>query len=132
MSIETLLPGGPVHWGVMLAQGWKSELAKVDRAETWTVAQDWARRAELLGFHGVWVFDHFQTYPARDDSPVLGGVASSSLASSTHCPRSDGVSGLARGGPGACTAAKYRSRGADLRGRAGAGGLLPGAGGRRA
>jgi hypothetical protein len=59
-----------------------------------------------------------------DGVPVVckQGVASSSLASSTHCPRSDGVSGLARGGPGACTAAKYRSRGADLRGRAGAGG----------
>jgi alkanesulfonate monooxygenase SsuD/methylene tetrahydromethanopterin reductase-like flavin-dependent oxidoreductase (luciferase family) len=71
MSIETLMPGGPVHWGVMLAQGWKGELANVDRDETWAVARDWARRAELLGFHGVWVFDHFQPYPARDDSPVL-------------------------------------------------------------
>jgi alkanesulfonate monooxygenase SsuD/methylene tetrahydromethanopterin reductase-like flavin-dependent oxidoreductase (luciferase family) len=71
MAIETLMPGGPVHWGVMLAQGWKGELAETGRSNSWPVAREWARRAELLGFHGVWVFDHFQSYPARDDSPVL-------------------------------------------------------------
>jgi alkanesulfonate monooxygenase SsuD/methylene tetrahydromethanopterin reductase-like flavin-dependent oxidoreductase (luciferase family) len=70
-SIETLTPGGPVHWGVMLAQGWKGELASVGRAEAWAAARDWAQEAERLGFDGVWVFDHFQPYPARDDSPVL-------------------------------------------------------------
>jgi alkanesulfonate monooxygenase SsuD/methylene tetrahydromethanopterin reductase-like flavin-dependent oxidoreductase (luciferase family) len=71
VAIKTLLPGGPVHWGVMLAQGWKGELAETGRPKSWGVARKWARRAELLGFHGIWVFDHFQPYPARDDSPVL-------------------------------------------------------------
>jgi alkanesulfonate monooxygenase SsuD/methylene tetrahydromethanopterin reductase-like flavin-dependent oxidoreductase (luciferase family) len=71
MAIETLKPSGPIHWGVMLAQGWKGELASVGKPESWAVARDWARQAELLGFHGVWVFDHFQPYPARDGSPVL-------------------------------------------------------------
>jgi alkanesulfonate monooxygenase SsuD/methylene tetrahydromethanopterin reductase-like flavin-dependent oxidoreductase (luciferase family) len=71
MAIETLRPGGPIHWGVMLAQGWKGELAAARRAESWHVARDWAKRAELLSFHGIWVFDHFQPYPACDDSPVL-------------------------------------------------------------
>jgi len=55
----------------MLAQGWKGELAGTPRAESWAVAREWARHAEVLGFDGVWVFDHFQPYPARDDSPVL-------------------------------------------------------------
>ena len=41
------------------------------RAESWPVAREWAQQAERLGFHGIWVFDHFQPYPARDDSPVL-------------------------------------------------------------
>ena len=27
--------------------------------------------SEQLGFDGIWVFDHFQPYPARDDSLVL-------------------------------------------------------------
>jgi Luciferase-like monooxygenase len=71
MSIETLADAGPVHWGVMLAQGWKGELAATGREKCWVVARDWASHAEFLGFHGVWVFDHFQPYPARDDSPVL-------------------------------------------------------------
>jgi alkanesulfonate monooxygenase SsuD/methylene tetrahydromethanopterin reductase-like flavin-dependent oxidoreductase (luciferase family) len=71
MAIETLRRGGPVHWGVMLAQGWKGELAAAGRPESWPVAREWARHAERLGFHGIWVFDHFQPYPARDDSPVL-------------------------------------------------------------
>ena len=69
--MSTLADGGAVHWGVMLAQGWKGELAETGRAESWPVAREWARQAERLGFHGIWVFDHFQPYPARDDSPVL-------------------------------------------------------------
>jgi Luciferase-like monooxygenase len=28
-------------------------------------------RPRVWGFHGIWVFDHFQPYPARDDSRVL-------------------------------------------------------------
>jgi len=55
----------------MLAQGWKGELADIGRAESWPLARDWAQQAERLGFHGIWVFDHFQPYPARDDCPVL-------------------------------------------------------------
>ena len=67
----TLTSAEAVHWGVMLAQGWKGELAETGRAGRWPVAREWARQAEHLGFHGIWVFDHFQPYPARDDSPVL-------------------------------------------------------------
>jgi alkanesulfonate monooxygenase SsuD/methylene tetrahydromethanopterin reductase-like flavin-dependent oxidoreductase (luciferase family) len=69
--MSTLTGTGAVHWGVMLAQGWKGELAETGRADSWPVAREWARQAERLGFHGIWVFDHFQPYPARDDSPVL-------------------------------------------------------------
>ena len=69
--MSTLTDAGAVHWGVMLAQGWKGELADTGRAESWPVARDWVQQAEHLGFHGIWVFDHFQPYPARDDSPVL-------------------------------------------------------------
>ena len=69
--METLTQAGRVHWGVMLAQGWKGELAATGREQAWPMAREWAVRAEELGLHGVWVFDHFQPYPARDDSPVL-------------------------------------------------------------
>jgi alkanesulfonate monooxygenase SsuD/methylene tetrahydromethanopterin reductase-like flavin-dependent oxidoreductase (luciferase family) len=69
--IETLTEPGRIHWGVMLAQGWKGELASASHEHAWPVARDWAIRAEDLGFDGIWVFDHFQPYPARDNSPVL-------------------------------------------------------------
>jgi alkanesulfonate monooxygenase SsuD/methylene tetrahydromethanopterin reductase-like flavin-dependent oxidoreductase (luciferase family) len=69
--IKSLTEPGRIHWGVMLAQGWKGELAAVGRERAWEVARDWAVQAEELGFDGVWVFDHFQPYPARDDAPVL-------------------------------------------------------------
>lgn len=69
--MSTLTDPAAIHWGVMLAQGWKGELAEAGPAESWWIAQEWAQHAECLGFHGIWVFDHFQPYPARDDSPVL-------------------------------------------------------------
>lgn len=69
--IETLTNPGTIHWGVMLAQGWKGELAQTGRQDAWIVARDWVQKAEQLGFHGIWVFDHFQPYAARDDNPVL-------------------------------------------------------------
>jgi alkanesulfonate monooxygenase SsuD/methylene tetrahydromethanopterin reductase-like flavin-dependent oxidoreductase (luciferase family) len=71
LRAHTLRPGGPVHWGVMLAQGWKGELAGCLPDEAWWVARTWARRVEDLGFDGLWAFDHLQPYPARDASPVL-------------------------------------------------------------
>jgi hypothetical protein len=50
VGIQTLRPGSPVHWGVMLAQGWKGELAGIDGPGSWAVARHWARQAEGLGF----------------------------------------------------------------------------------
>jgi alkanesulfonate monooxygenase SsuD/methylene tetrahydromethanopterin reductase-like flavin-dependent oxidoreductase (luciferase family) len=70
-GIGTLRPGRRVHWGVMLAQGWKGELGGVSGPQSWALAQLWAQQAESLGFNGLWVFDHFQPYPARDGSRVL-------------------------------------------------------------
>jgi hypothetical protein len=52
-AMSTLTAGGAVHWGVMLAQGWKDELAQAGRADSWLVAREWAREAERLGFHGI-------------------------------------------------------------------------------
>jgi alkanesulfonate monooxygenase SsuD/methylene tetrahydromethanopterin reductase-like flavin-dependent oxidoreductase (luciferase family) len=81
--VSTLRPDGPVHWGVMLAQGWKGELSEVPAHTSWQVAQEWAGHAEDLGFDGVWVFDHFQPYPRRDASPVLEAWTTLSALSQT-------------------------------------------------
>jgi alkanesulfonate monooxygenase SsuD/methylene tetrahydromethanopterin reductase-like flavin-dependent oxidoreductase (luciferase family) len=55
----------------MLAQGWKGEFAQTGWPDSWHAAQEWTQHAEQLGFDGIWVFDHFQPYPARDDSLML-------------------------------------------------------------
>lgn len=68
--MSTLACAGPPHWGVMLAQGWKGELRDSALAPAET-ALEWATACEELGFDGIWVFDHFVSYPARAESPVL-------------------------------------------------------------
>ena len=64
------MPAHPLHdndkpiFGVFMPQGWKMELADVEGdAEKWNVAVDVALRAEQLGFHSIWVYDHFHNVP---------------------------------------------------------------------
>ncbi|MBU6226958.1 MAG: LLM class F420-dependent oxidoreductase [Acidobacteria bacterium] len=64
------MPPHPLHdndkpiFGVFMPQGWKMELADVEGdAEKWNVAVDVALRAEQLGFHSIWVYDHFHNVP---------------------------------------------------------------------
>jgi alkanesulfonate monooxygenase SsuD/methylene tetrahydromethanopterin reductase-like flavin-dependent oxidoreductase (luciferase family) len=67
----------------MLAQGWKGELSGIPAQKSWEVARAWAVHAEELGFDGVWVFDHLQPYPMRDDSPMLEAWTTLSALSQT-------------------------------------------------
>ena len=64
------MPAHPLHsdgkpiFGVFMPQGWKMELVDVvGDAEKWNVAVDVALRAEELGFHSIWVYDHFHNVP---------------------------------------------------------------------
>lgn len=51
-------------FGVFMPQGWKMELVGIDDdAEKWNVAVDVALKAEALGFHSIWVYDHFHNVP---------------------------------------------------------------------
>ncbi len=51
-------------FGVFMPQGWKMELVGIDvDAEKWKVAVDVALKAEELGFHSIWVYDHFHNVP---------------------------------------------------------------------
>jgi F420-dependent oxidoreductase-like protein len=51
-------------FGVFMPQGWKMELVGIDGdAEKWNVAVDVALKAEKLGFHSIWVYDHFHNVP---------------------------------------------------------------------
>ena len=51
-------------FGVFMPQGWKMELVGIDDdAEKWNVAVNVALKAEALGFHSIWVYDHFHNVP---------------------------------------------------------------------
>ena len=64
MSAHPLHSDGKPIFGVFMPQGWKVELVEVvGDAEKWNVAVDVALRAEELGFHSIWVYDHFHNVP---------------------------------------------------------------------
>jgi F420-dependent oxidoreductase-like protein len=64
MSAHPLHDNGKPIFGVFMPQGWKMELVDVvGDEEKWNVAVDVAMRAEQLGFHSIWVYDHFHNVP---------------------------------------------------------------------
>ena len=53
-----------IIFGVFMPQGWKMELSGIDGAEAkWNKAVDIALLAEELGFHSIWLYDHFHNVP---------------------------------------------------------------------
>ncbi|MFL5755340.1 MAG: TIGR03560 family F420-dependent LLM class oxidoreductase [Chloroflexota bacterium] len=54
--------------GVIVPQGWTGEYDGVDAPEAWARTVAAARRADVLGFDSIWVFDHFHTTPEPTES----------------------------------------------------------------
>ena len=53
-----------VIFGVFMPQGWKMELSSIEGDEAkWQTAVDTALLAEKLGYHSIWVYDHFHNVP---------------------------------------------------------------------
>lgn len=46
-----------------MPQGWRLDLAGIDRSEHWEAMTRVARRIEQSGFESLWVYDHFHTVP---------------------------------------------------------------------
>ena len=46
-----------------MPQGWRLDLAGIDRSEHWETMTRVARRIEDSGFESLWVYDHFHTVP---------------------------------------------------------------------
>src|ERR1051326_7747892 len=50
--------------GVVVPQGWRMDLAGItDPAEGYETMARVAQEAEALGFHSIWLYDHFHTIP---------------------------------------------------------------------
>ena len=53
-----------VRFGVFVPQGWRLDLPpNLSPREQWDIIKRVALRAEELGFHSLWVYDHFHTVP---------------------------------------------------------------------
>jgi F420-dependent oxidoreductase-like protein len=53
-----------MRFGAFVPQGWRLDLAGIDRQEHWETMTRVARRIEESGFESLWVYDHFHTVPA--------------------------------------------------------------------
>lgn len=54
----------PMKFGVMAPQGWRMDLVDFpDPVEAYEAMTRVAQEAEHLGFHSVWLYDHFHTIP---------------------------------------------------------------------
>lgn len=61
-----------ITFGVFVPQGWKMELAGIERAEDkWQTAVDVAELAERLGYDSLWVYDHVHNVPVPAHEAVF-------------------------------------------------------------
>lgn len=53
-----------MDYGVMVPQGWRMDLADIpDPIEAYEAMTRVAHEAESLGYHSIWLYDHFHTVP---------------------------------------------------------------------
>lgn len=53
-----------MKYGVIVPQGWRLDLADIaDPVEAYEAMTRVAQEAERLGYHSVWLYDHFHTFP---------------------------------------------------------------------
>jgi len=61
-----------VSFGILLPQGWRLDLpAESSSGEQWRILVDAAKKIESLGFGGLWVYDHFHTFPIKEERSVF-------------------------------------------------------------
>jgi len=53
-----------MDFGIVVPQGWRMDLAGIaDPVEAYETMSRVAQEAEALGFHSIWLYDHFHTVP---------------------------------------------------------------------
>src|SRR5260370_3218651 len=53
-----------LDYGVMVPQGWRMDLVDIpDPIEAYEAMTRVAHEAEALGYHSIWLYDHFHTVP---------------------------------------------------------------------
>jgi len=57
--------------GLVIPQGWRLDLPKHQPDEQYALMECVLLKAEELGLHSAWLYDHFHTYPAVRREPVF-------------------------------------------------------------
>ena len=53
-----------MDFGVMVPQGWRLDLVGIsDPSEAYETMTAVAQEADALGYHSIWLYDHFHTVP---------------------------------------------------------------------
>jgi F420-dependent oxidoreductase-like protein len=53
-----------MNYGIVVPQGWRMDLVGIpDPIEAYEIMARVAQEAEALGFHSIWLYDHFHTVP---------------------------------------------------------------------
>lgn len=59
-----------MHIGAFIPQGWRMDLSGVPINEQWETIIKSANKIEELGYHSLWVYDHFHTVPSPTQDPT--------------------------------------------------------------
>ncbi len=77
-----------MRYGAFIPQGWRLDLAGIDRREQWPTMLAVAKDIESAGYESLWVFDHFHTVPiATQESSYEAWTLMAALAATTDTVR---------------------------------------------
>jgi F420-dependent oxidoreductase-like protein len=60
-----------LRFGAFAPQGWKLEYQGWNATDAWARTRELAQEFEQLGYHHLWVYDHFETVPTREPTHVF-------------------------------------------------------------
>lgn len=77
-----------MRFGAFVPQGWRHDLAGIDREDHWPTMLGIARDIESLGYDSLWVYDHFHTVPeATQEVTYEAWTLMAALAATTETVR---------------------------------------------
>ena len=76
----------PMEYGIIVPQGWRMDLVDIpDPIEAYEAMTRVAQEAETLGFHSIWLYDHFHTIPVPSQEVTFEcWISTAALARDTH------------------------------------------------
>jgi F420-dependent oxidoreductase-like protein len=75
-----------MDYGIIVPQGWRMDLAGIaDPVEAYEAMTRVAQEAEALGFHSIWLYDHFHTVPVASQEVTFEcWISTAALARDTQ------------------------------------------------